>query len=95
LDKGSTARAGDYILLYGKGKENHKLGTGFFGSHIREVTVKRTELVIVRISYIAQKDRWCNNNYLNAHAPMRKVTTQRTAFMRNCSRFSNIFLNTI
>ena len=28
LDKGSTARSGDCILLYGKEKENHNLGTG-------------------------------------------------------------------
>jgi hypothetical protein len=26
-DKGSTVRAGDYIFFYGKGNENHKLGT--------------------------------------------------------------------
>jgi hypothetical protein len=44
--------------LYGKGKENHNLGRGVFGNHITEVTVKRAELVIVRISYIAQRDRW-------------------------------------
>jgi len=87
LDKASTARAGDYIVFYRKGKENHKLGTGFFGNHITEVTVKRVELVIVRKSYIAQRGRWCNINNLNAHAPMRKVMTQRTVFMRNFSRF--------
>jgi hypothetical protein len=32
-DKASTVRAGDYNLFYGKGKENHKLGTGFFVQH--------------------------------------------------------------
>jgi hypothetical protein len=82
-------------LFHGKGKENHKLGTGFFSNHITQVTVKRAELVIVRISYIAQRGRWCNINDLNAHALMRKVMTQRTVFMRNYSRFSNIFINTI
>ena len=95
MDRGSTARAGDYILFYGKRKENHKLGTGYFDNHITEVTVKRAELVIVRISYIAQRGRWCNYNDLNAHAPISKVMTQRTVFMRNFSRFSNIFLNSI
>jgi len=32
-DKGGTVRAEDGIFFYGKGKENHHLGTGFFVPH--------------------------------------------------------------
>ena len=31
-DKGGMVRAGDYNFLYGKGNENHKQRTGFFGT---------------------------------------------------------------
>jgi hypothetical protein len=30
--EGGTEPVGEYKLFYGKGNENHELGTGFFGS---------------------------------------------------------------
>jgi hypothetical protein len=49
-DKRGTAKAGDYNFFYGKGNENHQLGTDFV--HHRIVSAVTTEFVSNWVSYI-------------------------------------------
>jgi hypothetical protein len=49
-DGGGTKPAGEYIFSYGRGNENHELGTGFF-IHKRIISAfKRVEFVSDRMS---------------------------------------------
>jgi exonuclease III len=72
-DKGGTVRAIDYNFFYGKGNENHQLGT----VHQKIASaLKRVEFVNDRVLYIVMTGRWSNIIVLNVHAPSEEKSDQ-------------------
>ena len=76
-----TVRAGDYNFFYGKGNENHQLGTVLFVHHRIVSAVKRVEFVSDRLSYIVLKGCWCNIIVVNVHAPIEEKSDESKGFL--------------
>jgi hypothetical protein len=73
-DGAGTEPAGEITFFYGKGNENHELGTGFFTHKIIVPAVKRVKYISDRMSYMILRGRWCNIIVLNVPAPTEDKT---------------------
>jgi len=73
-DKEGTVRVLDYNFVYGKGRENHWLGTGTFVHHRIVSAVTRVEFVSDRMWCIVLRGHWFNIIVLNVQAPSKEKT---------------------
>jgi hypothetical protein len=71
VEQSGHSKSRRFYFFYGKGNENHQMGTGIFVHHRTVSAVKRVEFVSERMSFIHVflRGRWCNIIVLNVHAP--------------------------
>jgi hypothetical protein len=68
---GGTKPAGEYTFFYGKGNENHGLGTSSF---VHKRIISAVEFFGGRMLDIILKGRWCHIIVQNVHAPTEDKT---------------------
>ena len=91
-DKGDMVRAGACIF-YGRGNENHKLGTGLFVHHRIVSPVKRVKFVSYMVSYIVLRGHWCN--FESTCTSEEKSDDSKDSFYGELEKVFIIFLSTI